>query len=880
MTSIERLANGWRWAAGVLCAAVLFAQSAQRRAEFQVQLFEDVELLETGWNLEGRKPEIFWTSPHLGVGSVPSKISPAGMPMTRSTPFVVRATGSVTIPAGGSQTLRLRSAMKARLYVDEKLVASTEVPKEIPLTPTQIAEKEAADKQAREEAAKSQADREAREEAALETLAQIGSSKDDKAIKAVQEELDRVRAAEKVSATEPPASMPESQVTLRLMPGPHRIRLEFGGKSLAREVSVVLQPLNGKPHLLSTGTPVGWNAKSWGEWRKSERQRVQAAAAATSAPRLAAWEQTWRQRHQSLQTAYAAGDAAKYKGQSIDTFLDSKLTTTGVNAVRVANDYEFVRRVYLDTWGLIPTSAEVRSFVTDTNPEKRKRLVAKLVQDARWADPWVSYWEDVLAENPVMFGQVPNSTGPFKQWIYRSFLEDRGYDRFATELVLMEGASDPDGTLGFRESMSNDLPPAEKAFVVAQAFMAANMKCARCHDSPVNQFKQRDLFGLAALLEGRPVIVPATSSVGEVPGRRKPAVTVTSKPGDAIAPSFVFDSTKQVPEPGPEGRNTREALASWLSSHPRFAEVGVNRIWKRFFGTALVEPVDNWPRNPRISHPELLAFLAAEFRGSGYSVRHVEQLILNSEAYQRERDQELSGKRDEDGRPLFAAQPMRRMRAEELVDSLHRSTGREFKSEKMAYGGIDFGYPKRTWQLVTLSNEEDNMILVRPRMQEILTAASAFGWRDQRPDPLTVRNDDPTPLQPLTLANGGLMTRLVRLTDASTYTRMAREAVSLDAFSQDLLLSTLGRLPGEKERAWLNRRLGPSWGTRKVDAAGLQQEAHENLQEFQDMMDAYRQIAEARKPEPATKTLTEEFRQALEGVLWVLFNSPEFLFVP
>jgi hypothetical protein len=444
----------------------------------------------------------------------------------------------------------------------------------------------------------------------------------------------------------------------------------------------------------------------------------------------------------------------------------------------------------------------------------------------------------------------------------------------------MEGADDQAGTMGFRESMGNDLPPAEKAFVVAQAFMAANMKCARCHDSPVNQYRQRDLFGIAALLEGHAVVVPATSSVGEVPGRRKPAVKVTSKPGDAIPPSFVFDAERVSPTPGPEGRETREALATWLTVHPRFAEVGVNRIWKRYFGVGLVEPVDSWPRNPKISHPELLSYLSGEFRGSGFSVKHIEKLILTSRAYQRERNRTLAAKTGPDGLPLFAAQPLRRMRAEELVDSLHRSVGRDFKSEKMAYGGIDYGYPKRTWQLVTLSNEEDNMILVRPRMQEIITAASVFGWRDQRPDPITVRNDDPTPLQSLTLANGGLMNRLVRLTDSNAFTRLAYDANNLSSFATQLFHRTLSRDPSPRELAWLDKKLASSWATRRVDSAALKQEASDKPSEFQDMMDAYRQIAEARKPEPATVTLSADFQKSLESVLWVLFNSPEFLFVP
>jgi hypothetical protein len=169
---------------------------------------------------------------------------------------------------------------------------------------------------------------------------------------------------------------------------------------------------------------------------------------------------------------------------------------------------------------------------------------------------------------------------------------------------------------------------AEKAHVLSQAFMAANMKCARCHDSPINEFKQRDLFGIAAMLAGKPVVVPATSSVGAVPGRRKPAVSVTSKPGDAIPPAFVFEAERDASQIKGDDRAFRVAFAEWMVGHRRFAEVAVNRIWKRFMGTGLVEPIDNWGRNPPVSHPDVLNYLVEQFQASGYSVRRIEELIL------------------------------------------------------------------------------------------------------------------------------------------------------------------------------------------------------------------------------------------------------------
>jgi hypothetical protein len=670
--------------------------------------------------------------------------------------------------------------------------------------------------------------------------------------------------------------MEEQVLQVSVTAGTHRVSLEFTGDRLDREVSVVYRGPNGELALLGRGTPVRFTEKSWSEWAETQQREVQAAVEGVRRPLRERWEQYWSQRHAALARAVSSD------GSTIDRYIDAKLATNHIAAAALTDDYEFVRRVYLDIWGLIPTADEVREFVSDRRPDKRSRLIDRLINDDRWADPWVSYWEDVFAENPVIFGEVPNSTGPFKQWIYRSFVGDRGYDRLATELILMEGTPEEVGTLGFRISRGNDVPLAEKALVISQAFMGANMKCARCHDSPLNEYRQRDLFGVAAMLKGAAVKIPSTSSVGALPGRRPPAVSVTSKPGDDIPPASVFDAGGQMPRI-PEGDHAwREALARSLTRHRRFPEVGVNRIWRRFMGTGLVEPVDDWGPRPAVSHPAVMDYLVSEFVQSGYSVRHIERIILKSQAYQRKRDYKLAALKDPSGLPLFAAQPPRRMLAEELVDSLHLAVRREFKSERMAYSAVDYGYPKRTWQIVSLSNEEDNAVLVRPVLQEIITMASSFGWRDQRPDPVTVRNTDPNPLQPLIMANGQLMDRLVRLTGTSYYTKLSNREIALAEFIDELLLNTMSRPPHASETEWIEAHLGPVWQGRRVKVPEKVEQPQVATEQVRDgnTVAAHLYIQKVRQGEPVTATLTESYRKTFEAILWAIFNSPEFIFVP
>jgi hypothetical protein len=821
------------------------------------------------------QPATSWNSSLFGLASVPEKLSPIGLSMFRTKPFAVRMEGETELPSG-VYDFTLRSRMYARLYVDGKLVLQSEPPKEKKLTAEEIAAQEAAEKKAREEAAQNAAAQQAREELLRRKLEDAALDRHDEVKKAVEAELVKASRPTPKSDTQPPAELQQVVAKATLGAGVHRFRLEVTGKQFRQEVSVVIRPEGGTSRLLtSSARVVPYTEKGWADWIDGENRRQEMLLEERRRPLSQAWEDNWKRRHAAMRT-----DRAPVQ---IDRIIEAKLAANGVNGAPVTNDYEFIRRIYLDVWGLVPSVDEARSFVSDNRPDKRSLLIDRLLADDRWADPWVSYWEDALAESPKLFGPVPNSTGPFKEWIYKSFVENRGYDRFATELILQEGTPKQFGTLGFRESFGNDAPAAEKAHVISQAFMAANMKCSRCHDSPLNAYKQRDLFGLAAMLNGSPVTIPTMSSVGEVPGRRKPAVSVTNKPGDQIPPSFVFDTGRDAAQIHGTDRDYRVALAEWMTKPRRFAEVGVNIIWKRFMATGMVEPADDWGPKPKISHPELLDGLANEFIASGYDIRHIQKLILKSRTYQRQRVHALAETRGADALPLFASPPSRRMRAEELTDSFHLIVGREFKSERIAYQAVDFGYPKRTWQIVSLSNEEDNAVLVKPLLQEIITTAKAFGWRDQRPDPVCVRNADPNPLQPLALANGELSDRLIKLTDQSAFTAMANESLTLDEFTDRLFLSTLSRPPSQKERQWVSKQLEAVWTNRRIPPERqVKQVRKEGPKEITigDTAAAQEYIMKIRGGEPATPTLAEDFRKNFETVLWAMLNSPEFVFVP
>ena len=163
------------------------------------------------------------------------------------------------------------------------------------------------------------------------------------------------------------------------------------------------------------------------------------------------------------------------------TTVTKKIHTAGLT-----EDWQFLRRVYLDTVGVPPNKEELENFLKDSNPGKRKQVIGQLLDDPRWADHWVSYWQDVLAENPTVVNPTLNNTGPFRYWIYEALEDNLPMDRFVTELVLMEGSLLGGGPAGFEMASQNDVPMAAKAGILSTAFLAQEMKCSRCHDAPLH----------------------------------------------------------------------------------------------------------------------------------------------------------------------------------------------------------------------------------------------------------------------------------------------------------------------------------------------------------------------------------------------------------
>lgn len=304
---------------------------------------------------------------------------------------------------------------------------------------------------------------------------------------------------------------------------------------------------------------------------------------------------------------------------SIDTEILRLLSTLRLPVSPAADDATFLRRVTLDLTGRLPTPDAVTSFLADSDPQKRETLVDRLLQ----SDAFNAYWTLQLAKLLRIGAQERDTQGAFvyHQWLSEQIREGIGYDVIARSVILATGDSHAVGPANFYRTVNT---PREQAEFMSELFMGARLRCANCHNHPLDKWTQDDYHGLAAIfakIESAQIVKVKPS--GEVihPATREKAVPRI--PGNRFLAADVADG--------------RAELVAWLtrSDNPYFAKAIVNRLWKAMMGRGLVEPVDDFRSTNPATHPELLTALADDFAANGYDLRHALRRIALSAAYAR-----------------------------------------------------------------------------------------------------------------------------------------------------------------------------------------------------------------------------------------------------
>jgi Protein of unknown function (DUF1549)/Protein of unknown function (DUF1553) len=383
-----------------------------------------------------------------------------------------------------------------------------------------------------------------------------------------------------------------------------------------------------------------------------------------------------------------AGAQEKSLRHVIDTEIKQgwqkeKLTPAGRSA-----DSVFLRRIYLDLIGVVPSYGETTAFLKDADPEKRTKLIDKLLAEPRYATQQAHFWDLVL------FGRRPQNIDAtrkrdgFTKWLAGQFAKDEPYDRIVKNLLTAE----QDGSELFYVQYRG--APEEAATAVSRVFLGTQLQCARCHDHPFEPWTQKDFFGMAGFFV-RLVVIDAGNkkyriaekSTGDVLFAGSVKETKPGMKGDPVKPRFLgskedlkepplpkdFKEPKGDKNPPKPAFSRKEKLADWVTAkeNPYFARAVANRVWSQFMGRGFVNPVDDLgSEKNEPTHPALLNAITAGIVEHKFDLKWLIREIVNSDAYQISD----SGPVVEAMPPMYERARVRPLSVEELMPSLRVAT--------------------------------------------------------------------------------------------------------------------------------------------------------------------------------------------------------------
>jgi hypothetical protein len=349
--------------------------------------------------------------------------------------------------------------------------------------------------------------------------------------------------------------------------------------------------------------------------------------------------------------------------RQVDRRILEQLTEQGIEPAPRSSDSEFLRRASLDLTGVIPTVAEVREFLDDPRPDKRTQWIDRLLDSPRHTTHLAITWRRVILPTDFDPAQLGQAAG-LQDWLRQQFVRNLRYDRLVAEFLSSTGDQQSGPALFYR---ALEAKPEKLAAATSRIFLGLQMQCAECHDHPFDDWTQREFWGYAAFFAQ---LQPDTSMRDDsyrLVDLPQGEVTLPET-DEVIAPRFPRGG-----EPPTDARGTRRRqLAIWMASrdNPYLAPAAVNRVWEQLFGRGLVHPVDDLgPHNPA-SHPELLAELAQFFTEQEFNLRQLYRCLAHTEAYQRSSAwaEPTAGSKE-----TYAHMAVKRLTAEQLFDSLHRS---------------------------------------------------------------------------------------------------------------------------------------------------------------------------------------------------------------
>jgi len=367
----------------------------------------------------------------------------------------------------------------------------------------------------------------------------------------------------------------------------------------------------------------------------------------------------------------------------VDKHVFAKLKLLSLPPSPLADDAEFVRRVYLDVIGTLPTAQEVRNFLVDKDPHKRDKLIEALLDRPEYADFWTMKWSDVLRSSRKTI-QI-KGTHVFQAWLRDQIKADAGFDAIVREILTARGstAQQPGGNYYRIARDAQSL-----AETTAQLFLGVRMQCAKCHNHPFERWTQDDYYSMAAwfarVRQKKDLRDPGTNpnqTVSEVIFTERGGEVTQPRTGKVMPPKFLGAEVPKIDSRS----DRREVLAQWLTDakNPFFAKNVANRVWYHLMGKGIVDPVDDFRDSNPSANDELLEALAKDFAANGFKLKHLIRTITRSRTYQLSSQ---SNAFNRDDNKYFSHALTKLLPAEVLLDAICQATEVAEKFPEMPAG--------------------------------------------------------------------------------------------------------------------------------------------------------------------------------------------------
>jgi hypothetical protein len=457
----------------------------------------------------------------------------------------------------------------------------------------------------------------------------------------------------------------------------------------------------------------------------------------------------------------------------IDRHVGEKLAELGIQPSEPATDAEFLRRVYLDTIGTLPTPQEARRFLLDDSPVKRQRLVDELLERPEYADFWAQQWSDLLQIDVDTI--APPATVAMVRWLHNQLVENVPYDQFVRSILTSRGLTTGSTPSAFYQIHGD---PEQLARSVSQLFLGVRIECAQCHHHPFERWDQRDYVALAGFFTGieRRPSPPGGQKIVARAGYDLPH----PRTGEPVPTAGLGASPAELDHVS----DRRQLLADWMTDRENywFPRTIVNRLWAHYFGRGLVEPVDDLRVTNPASNELLMDALVDHLLEVEYDLKAVTRILLDSQVYQLSSRPNTSNQLDQQSHSRAAWKPLP---AEVLLDAISQATEipEDFTGWPTGYRAI------QVWDNKLPSHFLE--IFGRPSRQTVCACE---------------RGTEPSMAQALHLMNSDATLDKVHHPRGRA-ARLAASDLTWDDVVDELYLATLSRFPTQAERSLAGRVL-------------------------------------------------------------------------